>query len=1182
MFEKSLTDLIRGIRANKKNEQKYISACLQEIRNEVKANDIDVKANAIAKLTYLQMFGYDMSWASFHVVEVMSSPKFLHKRTGYLAAAQSFQQDTDVLMLCTNLTKKDIASPIALDVSVTINGLSHFLTPDLAQVLCQDLVSMLNHSKPYIRKKVVLVLYKVFLKFPDGLRLSFPRLKDKLEDPDPSVVSAAVNVICELARKNPKNYLSLAPQLYKLLTTSSNNWMLIKIIKLFGALTPLEPRLVKKLLPSISSLIQTTPAMSLLYECIYTVIIGGFFEHSGDAANSLAATCANKLRTFLEDSDQNLKYIGLLAMGRLLETHPRLVAEHRDLIMECIDDADLSIRLRALDIVVGMVNRKNLVDIVKRLVAHLVPANDADGDPSASFPPPSTVVDPQYRADIIHRIIFICSQNSYHNVTNFEWYITILVGLTYVPDVSVGDLLTSQIMDVGVRVKSAREFSVKQMFRILSDKHFYENVNLRNSNIDVLYAAAWICGEYSRFLEDIPATLECMLNPAVVKLPASTQAVFVQNIIKIYSYWIQSLADEWNFEVQTEFVKVTEIIQEKILMFCRSADLEVQERAMNVREIFALILERVPNEPAANGMHSVLAEMPNLFCAYELNPVAPKAQKKVPIPEGLDLDQWINDPLPELTDDSDLEDRSLSTPSIEYESSEKATKRRKKGRKVEVDSSDDEDEKIRRRNARMEARKGDPFYIMSDTKAKSPANRMDHDMDDVDSIPIVKLTIDDFDPVGKKGHKKTKKSKSKSRRAASPPPPPPVYAEEDAPENAAPDSADEEEAKKGAKVGKKFTAYRGNASSNVFSSEDVSLNSVDLSQPVGEDEKLPQLQAYMSPEEVQRREQMRFKAEKKAALESKASGKKSKSIEKPIKSSKKSTSKSDKTESGKKKKSSSKKKSTAEEELSIPPPLDDGISAVSVDVEEPWGPSLEAAFNNDDLEIMYGIKLLTQQEGDIPCIEIKYVITNKSPTSTLDNIKLTPTESVDFERDDSLDATSIGNLTLHATAETSYRFNVKSAPQKSLAMTFQLQYDAAESAQEETFDIEITVATFMLENAQLDPSGFANMLASRGHEFGYRSSATVILPIPNDKPVEEVLTQGLEMISRTTRLHVVEMVPGAASLYGKSVQGIEVAGLLKYSITGEEEDQSAAMRLEIKCTDGDFANALAAKVSNMS
>ena len=47
-----------------------------------------------------------------------------------------------------------------------------------------------------------------------------------------AVVAATVNVLCELARKSPQDYLSLAPQLFHLLTTSSNNWMLIKIIKL--------------------------------------------------------------------------------------------------------------------------------------------------------------------------------------------------------------------------------------------------------------------------------------------------------------------------------------------------------------------------------------------------------------------------------------------------------------------------------------------------------------------------------------------------------------------------------------------------------------------------------------------------------------------------------------------------------------------------------------------------------------------------------------------------------------------------------------------------------------------------------------------------------------------------------------------------------------------------------------
>lgn len=52
------------------------------------------------------MYGYDFSWASFQVVEVMSAPTFKEKAIGYLAASLSFKPDTDVLMLTTNLIKK--------------------------------------------------------------------------------------------------------------------------------------------------------------------------------------------------------------------------------------------------------------------------------------------------------------------------------------------------------------------------------------------------------------------------------------------------------------------------------------------------------------------------------------------------------------------------------------------------------------------------------------------------------------------------------------------------------------------------------------------------------------------------------------------------------------------------------------------------------------------------------------------------------------------------------------------------------------------------------------------------------------------------------------------------------------------------------------------------------------------
>ena len=106
MFEKSLYDLIRGLRNHKGSEKEYIADSIKECRQEIRSNDMDLKSTALMKLTYLEMFGHDMSWASFNVLEVMSSPKFRHKRTGYLAAVQSFRPDTEVLMLAENLLKK--------------------------------------------------------------------------------------------------------------------------------------------------------------------------------------------------------------------------------------------------------------------------------------------------------------------------------------------------------------------------------------------------------------------------------------------------------------------------------------------------------------------------------------------------------------------------------------------------------------------------------------------------------------------------------------------------------------------------------------------------------------------------------------------------------------------------------------------------------------------------------------------------------------------------------------------------------------------------------------------------------------------------------------------------------------------------------------------------------------------
>lgn len=468
---------------------------------------------------------------------------------------------------------------------------------------------MLTSARPYTRKKALSVLYRIFVKFPDALRPSFSRIREKLEDPDPSVVRAAVNVICELARKNPKNYIPLAPTLWKILTTSQNNWVLIKIIKLFSVLAPLEPRLAKKLVEPLTTILEA-PAMALLYECIQCCISG--LSH----IENIMKTCSSKLRIFVEHPDQNLKYLGLLAMGNIMKVYPKGVVEHRDVILTCLEDNDTTIRLRALELISGMVNKKNLQTIVHKLVEYL------------------SLAEGQYREDLLENIVHICSQQNYKYILDFEWYLGILVDLTYSRNSKHGKLICDQILDVCVRVESIRPFAVESMVSLLRDPRLLSDSIQDGGMCEVLSAAAWVVGEYSDLTDDHLPALESLLHSRVSFLPLGVQIVYVQNILKLFSRVASNGSAKQDFRYVDAAIS---LIDERLGIYLQSQHLEVQERACFVQAAL-----RIYKNEKKNG-NDISSEFASLF-EDPLKPVSPLAQSKVPIPEGLDLDEWINEP----------------------------------------------------------------------------------------------------------------------------------------------------------------------------------------------------------------------------------------------------------------------------------------------------------------------------------------------------------------------------------------------------------------------------------------------------------------------------------------------------------------------------------------------------------
>jgi AP-3 complex subunit delta-1 len=88
IFQRNLQDLVKGIRNHKRDASSFISQAITEIKQELRSTDPFTKAEAVRKITYLQMIGFNVSWASFSIIEVMSQARFAHKRMGYLAANQ--------------------------------------------------------------------------------------------------------------------------------------------------------------------------------------------------------------------------------------------------------------------------------------------------------------------------------------------------------------------------------------------------------------------------------------------------------------------------------------------------------------------------------------------------------------------------------------------------------------------------------------------------------------------------------------------------------------------------------------------------------------------------------------------------------------------------------------------------------------------------------------------------------------------------------------------------------------------------------------------------------------------------------------------------------------------------------------------------------------------------------------
>jgi AP-3 complex subunit delta len=121
----------------------------------------------------------------------------------------------------------------------------------------------------------------------------------------------------------------------------------------------------RKLLEPLAEIVRNTQAKSLLFESVYTITLCLPYARKNDGTMpsnvpGIVDLCANTLLGFVEENDQNLKYLGLVGFGSLMQSHPHVLGDpkYRPIILSCLSDEDETIRSRALELCPSITTRK--------------------------------------------------------------------------------------------------------------------------------------------------------------------------------------------------------------------------------------------------------------------------------------------------------------------------------------------------------------------------------------------------------------------------------------------------------------------------------------------------------------------------------------------------------------------------------------------------------------------------------------------------------------------------------------------------------------------------------------------------------------------------------------------------------------------------------------------------------
>ncbi|KAJ0407978.1 hypothetical protein ATCC90586_002006 [Pythium insidiosum] len=565
-----LTDLIKSVRQCKTaaEERAVIAKESALIRTAFKDQDKQHRSRNVAKLLFIHMLGYPSHFGQMECVKLIASPYFAEKRMGYLGLILLLTDQEDVLTLVTNSMKIDL------------NNSNHFIAglaltaADMARDLVMDIDKLLRCDNDNIRKKAALAAVRVFQKVPELVEDFAESIHGLLRTKNHGVLLSGIHLIHEvilLDESNQRFFEDLVPTLVRdlrnLLSMGYSSEYdvagivdpflqvaILKLLRLLGKGNEEASEAMNDVLAQVATNTETAKnaGNAILYECVQTIM-------AIESDNGLKVLAVNILGRFLLNRDNNIRYVALHTLAKVIVSDAAAVQRHTNTIVDCLKDPDTSIRQRAFELVYALVDSSNVQQLAREMLNHLVVAPN------------------EQKPLLCSKIADVADRYSRSDRWHMDTLITMLsiAGAT-LPDERISHSLIALIQ----RVPAEHAYAVHKLFWALQDDI---------TQLALVHVGLWCVGEYGSLLvQDAPVHHDGEEAGAMAGADKAqvTEASIVELFRKILRYHAatevtKAYALNAMVKLTTRLTGATEVqkLRQLIASFNNSMTVELQQRA---------------------------------------------------------------------------------------------------------------------------------------------------------------------------------------------------------------------------------------------------------------------------------------------------------------------------------------------------------------------------------------------------------------------------------------------------------------------------------------------------------------------------------------------------------------------------------------------------------------------------